>query len=262
MKKIIFFLLLFTFGAAGAVPTSHYNKINIQGWAVFIYKPLYKQRIPDSAFVNHLPNSMRNYSLGIANAMIVNRELKDITMRVPRGAVQRLQQIPIWIGHPIDRQLGVYHPSREWLIENKMNPVFAGGACFPWGEAFPNAVRDVPSVVLHELAHGYHHKFLDKNTRAQISISWAKNKETLVDWKLQRKRLALPTHTYHPLDPVRNDMEYFAELSSILFKKHRSWSHIKDPQIRNLFVHCWTGQRQQPLTNRANNRILLRRPMK
>ena len=258
MKKIIFLLLFAAFSAAGAVPTSHYNRINLQGWAVFIYKPLYNQRIPESAFVNHLPNSMRNTSLGVANAMILNKELKDISSKVPPQVVQKLKLIPLWVGHPTDRQLGVYHPTSDWLIENNMNPRFAGSACFPFGSAFPNAVRDCPSIVLHELAHGYHHRFLNANQRAQITISFARNKNTLVQWKLQRKRLALPTHTYHPLDPVRNENEYFAELSSIFFKKHRSWSHIKDPQINILFAQCWGF----PLTNNANHRILLRRPIK
>ena len=102
---------------------------------------------------------MRNTSLGVANAMILNKELKDISSKVPPQVVQKLKLIPLWVGHPTDRQLGVYHPSRDWLIENNMNPAFAGSACFPFGAAFPNAVRDCPSIVLPEVSHCYQNRF-------------------------------------------------------------------------------------------------------
>ena len=54
-----------------------------------------------------------------------------------------------------------YHPDPGWLREHGMNPEKARCVEVANARNFLNWTRDQPWMVLHELAHAYHHQFLD-----------------------------------------------------------------------------------------------------
>lgn len=56
-----------------------------------------------------------------------------------------------------------YHESRDWLASHGVNPEKTGGVELAHPENFLTWTKDQPWMVLHELAHGYHVRFLGGN---------------------------------------------------------------------------------------------------
>src|SRR5690606_4277430 len=89
-------------------------------------------------------------------------QLYQIGRRLPSKAVGKLRRIRIWVeedesNHPCM----AYHPDARWLREHGMNPEKAGCVEVANARNFLAWTREQPWMVLHELAHGYHHQFLD-----------------------------------------------------------------------------------------------------
>ena len=127
------------------VPTSQYETRQVEGWTVRVNRRLLNE----------------DAELGAQALRLLEVKLYDIRRAVPERACGELRKVPIWLG--VDdghAPCAEYHPSREWLQENGYNPDKAKAVEIGNAGRFLSWSRDQPSMVLHEMAHAYHHRVL------------------------------------------------------------------------------------------------------
>src|SRR5262245_64371189 len=92
---------------------------------------------------------------------VLNDHLFRITRVIPNEALEKLQEVPIWIelAHPRHPCM-CYHLSADWLREHDMNPDKLGAVEIANCNNFLSWTIDQPWMVLHEMAHDYHHRFV------------------------------------------------------------------------------------------------------
>jgi len=198
------------------------------------------------------PSNMTNPTTG-QNAL-QRRFESDIlaaSASLPPHARERLKtSTPIWINKsscygpkasPIIDRDACFHPGREWLIKNGMNPAKCGGVewydaqhyledCDLWGPG---------GQVLHELSHAWHCLHIDDgyDNEEIINVYNLAMKEGLYD--------CVRVHDLHGRTKVcrayacNNAMEYFAELSVAFLggventdAEHNKWYPFNRRQVR------------------------------
>lgn len=95
----------------------------------------------------------------------LSEDLERIAGAVPGSALALLRdRVTIWVekqGAEVPGGMSgrgmVYHPSAIWLKANGLLPVKAGGIEVVRAEDYLEWRADQPMMVLHELAHAYHH---------------------------------------------------------------------------------------------------------
>lgn len=181
-------------------PTSEYTVREIEGWKVRVHKDLLTGQ----------------KQLGDKALKLLQVKLYDVNRAVPAGALAELHKIPIWIS--VKDRLGrhpcaAYHPSRGWLKSHGYNPDKARSVDIMNAGTFVRWTHTQPSMVLHELAHGYHHRVLsgaygNKELQAAFKKMVAGKKYESVLYFSGRKRRAYA---------MNGPQEYFAELTEAYF---------------------------------------------
>ncbi|WP_165069868.1 hypothetical protein [Paludisphaera rhizosphaerae] len=212
--------------AAGQEPTANYETRDLVGWSVRIHR----------AFPRDEPE------LASRTLALLEDQLRAIERAVPAPAVAKLRTIPIWVErdephHPCM----AYHPSASWLVEHDMNPDKARCVEIADARNFLDWCRDQPWMVLHELAHGYHHQVVEggfnnpeiaeAHRRAEASKSY--DRVLHINGK-ERRHYALT-----------NPQEYFAEASEALFGANDFYPFVRaelskhDPEGHALIRRLW-----------------------
>jgi hypothetical protein len=125
-------------------PESAYAPRQIEGWRVLVNQKL----LADTNLCDRV-------------IKVLSMHLFQITRVVPEPALAKIRQIPIWV--ELDDPLfpGMcFHPSREWLASHGVNPAKTDAVELANATNFLSWSLEQPCMVLHELAHGYHHRFL------------------------------------------------------------------------------------------------------
>jgi hypothetical protein len=210
-------------------PTDQYEVLPIEGWRVLVNKPLQRDQSEVCAQTLKL--------LGL--------HLYGVVRHVPAEAVTKLRQIAIWVewaepNHPCM----AYHPDAGWLREHNMNPDKAGCVEIANARNFLTWTLDQPVMVLHELAHGYHDRFLPggfQNPGVAAAYQRAK------DAKLYDKVLRRGYHRERAY-AMNNPMEYFAETSEAFFGTNDFYPFVRaelqdhDPPMFALLQQLWEGK--------------------
>jgi hypothetical protein len=201
----------------GFTPTSEYVDRLVEGWSVKLHRD-----VPDPAL------------------RLLENRLQDIVRLVPAKAVDELRKVPIWFGGR-DGKKGTaeYHPDRGWLEKNGYNPEKA--KCVDLGSptSFVFEMKRQPFMVLHELAHAYHDRFLgfghDK-IRAAFDQAVKDGKyESVLFWDGRKvKHYALSDHK-----------EYFAEGTEAYFGTNDFFPFVRaelkshDPGLFEVLESVW-----------------------
>jgi len=125
-------------------PESAYAPRQIEGWRVLVNQKLLAQT-----------------NLCDRTIKVLSMQLFQITRVVPGPALAKIRQIPIWV--ELDDPLFpwmCFHPSRDWLAEHGVNPAKTDAVELANATNFLSWSLEQPCMVLHELSHGYHHRFL------------------------------------------------------------------------------------------------------
>lgn len=209
-------------------PTSEYTVRQIEGWKVRVHKDLLagKKQLGDKAL------------------KLLQIKLYDVNRVVPAEALADLHKIPIWIS--VKDRLGrhpcaAYHPSREWLKSNGYNADKARSVDILNASTFLRWTLHQPSMILHELAHGYHHRVLpggygNKELKAAHKRALAGKTYDSVLHVGGRKKRAYA---------MNNPQEYFAELSEAYFGTNDFYPFVRaeimthDPQMYKLLNKLW-----------------------
>lgn len=204
-----------------------YAEQQIEGWRVLVHRDLLTENRAD----------LRERTL-----KLLANHLYRITTIVPEAAVVQLRKIPIWVevAHP-KHPCMCYHPDPGWLRDNGMNPAKAGGVELANCENFLAWTRDQPWMVLHEMAHGYHHQFLEQgfDNPDVLTVFQSAKQARLYDSILRingRKEKAYA---------MNNQQEYFAEQTEAYFGTNDFFPFVKaelreyDPQMHELLGKIW-----------------------
>jgi hypothetical protein len=207
-------------------PSERYETREIEGWPVRVHCGLLETE-PELA----------DRTLGLLRI-----QLYQITRVVPAEPLGKMRKIAIWVEekephHPCM----AYHPDAGWLREHDMNPDKARCVELANSRNFLRWTIDQPWMVLHELAHGYHHQFLNEGFD---------NPEVLAVYKQSRaeKRYDAVLRINGKREKhyaATNQMECFAEATEAYFGTNdffpyvRSELHEHDPALFELLEKLW-----------------------
>ncbi len=178
--------------------------------------------------------------LGTKALRLLETKLYDITRTVPEKALVELRKVPIWLGVGEGTGAGAeYHPSADWLRKNGYNPEKAKAVEIGDAERFLRWSLDQPSVVLHELAHAYHDRFLGFDhpgikAAYEAAVEGKKYESVLHVGGKTKKHYALKDHK-----------EYFAEATEAWFGTNDFYPFVRaelrefDPKAAEVLKEVW-----------------------
>lgn len=144
----------------------------------------------------------------------LTRQLQQINRVVGDEPLAQLKRVTIWVNRESPGNICMaYHPGAQWLKEHDMDPEMAKGVELGNVNNFVSWTYEQPWMVMHELAHAYHHQFLpdgfeNKVVKDAFDKSMASKKyEKVLHWD--------GSETKHYA--TNNQMEYFAEASESYF---------------------------------------------
>lgn len=179
-------------------PTSAYKKKSIHGFTILINPVVFTYPQTAQAMQAEL-----------------TAQLAAIAQVMPAKPLAALRKVRIWVEW--DNQAGAaeFHPSAVWLRQHGYNPDKAGCVEVANTRNFIQWSRaEQPWLLLHELAHAYHHLVLgDDNAAIQSAYRHA------LDQGLYQS-VPYIRGTVQKAYALVNDKEYFAELSEAYFGKN------------------------------------------
>lgn len=178
-------------------PTTDYTVQNCEGWSVYVN--------------NRLLND-ESELFGRAQKVLAHK-LFDINRVIPRPALEELHKVPLWLELDNDDTYpcACYHVSRDWLRQNGFNPDKERAVEISNAARFIRWTHSQPWVILHELAHAYHHRVLgydDERIVAayQRALNSGRYEEVLRYSGVRERHYGL-----------NNEREYFAESTEAYF---------------------------------------------
>lgn len=208
-------------------PTGKYDTRDVEGWRVLMNKRFARD---EPARCDEVLTLLRF-------------QLYQVRRAVPAPAVEKLRQVAIWVErdephHPCM----AYHPDPGWLREHGMNPDKARCVEVADADNFLAWTKDQPWMVLHELAHAYHHQFLpDGYDNRDLRAAWKRA-------TLDEKRYDAVQHINGRTErayAANNPMEFFAEASEALFGTNDFFPFVRaelarhDPETAALVRRLW-----------------------
>ncbi len=206
-------------------PTSDYTIKEIDGWSIYVQKPLLEAE----------------KELGDNALRLLEDHLFRIVRAVPAAAVAELRKIRIWLHYKGRGNVGQYHPSKGWLEANGFNTDLA--RCVDLGDAqsFLRSSRWQPMLVLHELAHAYHDQVWGWGNKAIVAAY-----ERALESKSYDKVL-IHNGRRGRAYAMTNCKEYFAETSEALFGTNDIYPFVRaelrehDPGMFKVLEKIWAG---------------------
>ncbi len=209
---------------------SGYQTLQVEGWTVNVASDAYA----DSRWT---PAKER-----------LTQNLKDIKKAVPAHALPSLQKVKLWFERESPHNQGAaYHPSEKWLRDNNRNPDYAESIEFgnltnfvAWQD------HNQPWMVMHELAHAYHHQVLRHPAYIKEAYEAAK-----AGGKYDSVLLG-PKHEKARHYGMNNEMEFFAELTESYFGRNDFQPFVRsefkdfDPAAYEMIERAWQVDRFAP----------------
>ena len=205
-------------------PILNYTIRKIEGWTIYVNRILLNEK----------------RKIGRELLKLLRIKLYDIKRVVPKTALKELYKVPIWLEFANKQVLcACYHPSREWLSEHGFNPEKAKSIEIGNANNFINWSLHQPSMVLHELAHGYHHRVLGYDN-PDIKLAYDK----AVESGLYKSVLYCNGDNLQAY-AINNDQEYFAEQTEAYFGTNDYYPFVKaelmkyDPLMYETLKKLW-----------------------
>ena len=226
MKKVLLIALIsLSFcHAAQYTPTSAYTAKTIQGWNILVNNELLTKDAD-------LPQKVLKQ---------LDHQLYQVTRVLPPEPLKQLRKVTIWVEYDAPKHdCACYHPNRQWLIENDFNPEKTGSIEIADAKNFLSWTIPQPWMVLHELAHAYHHQVLGYDN-AEIKEAYQK----AVESKKYESVLHINGRSERAY-ALNNDQEYFAECSEAFlgtndfFPFVRSELQHHDKKMYELLKKLW-----------------------
>jgi hypothetical protein len=162
-------------------------------------------------------------------------KLYDINRVVPQPALEKIHEVAIWLEAENPQvTCACYHPSKKWLNEHGFNPEKAKSVEIGNAVNFINWSLHQPAMVLHELAHGYHHQVLGyDNPDIKAAYKGAVESgiyESVLKYNGERARAYA----------LNNDQEYFAEQTEAYFGTNDFYPFVRAELMQHDPLMCKT----------------------
>lgn len=209
----------------GFTPTEDYQQKAMRGWQILIDPELSTQGIL-------LHDTLE----------LLDSHLYQIERVIPDAALKKIKTVKIWVhlNHPQHECL-VYHPNEVWLTNHGMNPDKAGAVEVSNAKRFLRWSTKQPWFVLHELAHAYHHQFLEGGfTNKRLRHAYT---EAMKSGRYKRV-LHISGHDDKAY-AATNVQEYFAEASEAYFGTNDFYPFVRaelkqhDERLFDLIRQYW-----------------------
>lgn len=202
-------------------PTDEYIKSQAEGWTIRVHPrlALEQQRLEEGLKAIH-------------------SDLRRAKQRLPRHAVVRLQQTAIWL-EDVPGRAAQYHPNRQWLEKHGYNPDKVNGIELQLYRLFNKPDVQQTNVLLHELAHAYHHQVLSFDNQEIIAAYEQACKSAKYEKVLRHDG----RHVRHYA--MTNAKEFFAEMSEAYFAVNDFYPFVRaeleeyDPAVATLIKKQW-----------------------
>jgi dipeptidyl-peptidase-4 len=178
---------------------------------------------------------------------LLDFQLKEIVEKVPGPALSKLRKVALWMSpeFPGTGPGAAYHPSREWLKNNRRNPAMARSVEFTNIRIFEEETKRMPNFALHELAHAFHDQFLPGGfSHPGIVAAYERAKASGTYDRVERRNAdgstAMDRHY-----GMSNPMEYFAEATEAYFSRNDFFPYDNrqlrdhDAQMHRLIGVLW-----------------------
>jgi hypothetical protein len=163
----------------------------------------------------------------------LDEDIEQVASSLPSSALAYLKRVTIWLEHEQPFPGGVYHPSAGWLRNNGYPEAWAEGVMLGDAANYMSWVEQQPAMVLHELAHAWHHQRLGYDHQGIQAAYEAAMESGIYD------QVAYVSGGTQEAYAKTNKMEYFAELTESWF-----WSNDFYPFVRSeLLEHDELGAR-------------------
>lgn len=173
---------------------------------------------------------------------LLRSQLDQVVRRLPGEAVATLRGVKIWLEeaephHPCM----AYHPDAGWLKAHGMNPEKARCVEIANARNFLKWTLDQPWMVLHELAHGYHHQALEAGfANSEVEAAYRRAMEA-GSYRSVLRINGREEKAYAATNP----MEYFAEGTEAFFGANDFYPFVRpelrkhDPDLCALLGKLW-----------------------
>lgn len=182
---------------AVALTADDYAAIRLEGWTIRVEKSLTGDPRREAALT------------------LLQKKLRLITRAVPRKSLPKLRRVTIWLSRDVAPG-AAFHPSAEWLAENGRVVEMAGGIEISNIDNFLEWSKIQPWMVLHELAHAWHHRFVPGGYDNPVVLSAYKKAKSRGRYERVRYYDGTRKRAY----ALDNQMEFFAEVSEAYFGKN------------------------------------------
>jgi hypothetical protein len=211
-------------------PTKNYEPRQVEGWDVLVNRK----------FLADQPE------LADRTLTLLRFQLYQVARRLPAEAGEKVRKVRIWVEedephHPCM----AYHPDAGWLRRHDMNPDKARCVEIADARKFLAWTFDQPWMVLHELAHGYHHQSLEGGYgNAEVKAAF----DRATGAGLYRKVLRIGGREEKAY-AATNPMEYFAEATEAYFGTNDFYPFVRpelerhDPEMAALLAKLWGTRR-------------------
>ncbi len=219
--------------------SAQYKISEMEGWTVYVKKDFLK----------------RQPALADRTLTLLRLQLFQITRIVPPKAVKKLRMVRFWVEEKDpSTPCMAYHPAAEWLREHGTNPAMAGGIEVANARNFLDWTLEQPWMVLHELAHAYHHKFLPGGfENSELKAAYQKALKS----KCYESVLKI-AHTQEKAYATTNPMEYFAESTEAFFGTNDFFPFVRselkrhDPVGYELLKKLWGENSDRAVVDHAS----------
>ncbi|MDP0492616.1 MAG: metallopeptidase [Verrucomicrobiota bacterium JB023] len=198
-----------------------------------------------------MPGGEMHEEIGARALSLVKTHLGRIIEVVPPAALAELRKVPIVLDEHPQLVPAQYHPSSEWLKDHLYDPSL--GECVQISRASffisPERVQWQQAVVLHELAHAYHHQVLG-HSYEPVEKAFA-NAEASGIYEDVLHASGKMTRHY----ALTNSKEFFAEATEAWFAANDFYPFVRaelrrhDPETYEAIEKAWFHPFAEPETD-------------
>ena len=157
----------------------------------------------------------------------LDEDIQQVANSVPAFALAYLKRVTIWVEYRQDFPGGVYHPSSQWLRNNGYPEAWARGIQIGNAANYMSWVEQQPAMVLHELAHAWHHQRLGYDDPDIQAAYTAAMESGIYD------EVAYVSGGTAEAYAKTNKQEYFAELTEAWFWRNDFYPFERDQLIEH-----------------------------
>ncbi|NNJ24389.1 metallopeptidase [Alienimonas chondri] len=209
---------------------------NVHGWTVHVSDALLADR----------PQEVE------AALPLIEKQLGEVARLLPAKPLAAVRTVPIWLSPTYDgvRPTAEYHPNAGWLKQNGRRPALVRSVELTNVSILPREHERMPMLMLHELAHAYHHQTLGFDDPRVIRVYDAAKQSGRYD-AVRRRDGPGKAERVERAYAITNHKEYFAESTEAYFGRNDFFPYTReelkrhDPRMHDLVAKLWAVDANQ-----------------